>query len=86
MDAVSIDDAARPGAAGRGAEVGLRQAVMLLVIFLLVCSDYMVNNVVAHIPGGTRGREVLSRGVVAQGVLLVLLYALGNYLVELNVI
>ena len=63
-------------------EVTLRQAILLLIVFLLVCSDYIINNVLLLIPGTVRGREVLSRGVIVQGVILVLLYALGNYLMQ----
>lgn len=63
-------------------EVTLRQAILLLIVFLLVCSDYIINNVLSLIPGTVRGREVLSRGVIVQGVILVLLYALGNYLMQ----
>ena len=66
----------------RSGEVTLRQAILLLLVFLLVCSDYVINNVIALVPRAVLGREVLSRGVVVQGVLLVLAYALGNYLMQ----
>lgn len=69
----------------RAGEVSLRQAIILLIVFLLVCSDYVINNVISLVPGAVVGREVLSRGVVVQGVLLVLAYALGNYLLEEHV-
>ena len=91
MDSVALDEAiseARSsGSSGcRGTELTLQSAVLLLFVFLLICSDYFINNVVSLIPGATRGREVLGRGIMVQGTLLILLYALGNYLLQEHIL
>lgn len=86
-DSTSIEDAAAMagGGGGSGGErLGLRDAVLLLVTFLLVCSDYFVNHILVMVPAATRGREVTNRGVLVQGVCLVLAYALVSYLVAEN--
>lgn len=88
-DSVSLDEAAAAawGRGGcRGSDLTLQGAGLMLLVFLLVCSDYVINNVIALLPGATRGREVLARGILAQGVLLVLAYALGNYLLQEHIL
>ena len=86
---VSLDDATRivedRSRSGSG-EVTLRQAILLFIAFLLVCSDYVVNNVLSVVPNAMKGRDVLSRGIAVQGILLVLMYALGNHLVEEHIL
>ena len=65
--------AARPPADGPA--FGWRHALLLFALFLLVISDYVVDHVVALIPGSTQGREVTNTGAAVQGILLVLAYA-----------
>jgi len=54
---------------------GWREGLLLFVLFLLVVSDYFVENILSLIPGSAQGREATNQGAVVQGVLLVLGYA-----------
>lgn len=88
-DSTSLEDAARQ--ADRSAPAcksgfTWQRALILMILFLLVVSDYFVNNFVSLFPKATQGREVTNSGAVVQGVCLVLLYALTTKLAAMRVI
>ena len=61
---------------------GLKMALILFVIVIVVLSDVFVNSVIAKIGNTVIGRTPTSWGSVVQGVCIVLLYLLAQYLVE----
>ena len=69
IDSVSLDDAVPRSGFGPGS------AIILFLLFLVVLSDFVLHNVVSMVSGTVVGREATSRGVVVQGVILVLAYA-----------
>jgi hypothetical protein len=78
-DSVGLDsETPRWGAAGSRAnpsEFGLKQALLLFVVFILSVSDFFLHHVVATMPGAVDGRHATNSGILAQGVVMVLLYA-----------
>lgn len=56
--------------------LGWQRMLMLFVIFMFVCSDFFIKTVLGAVPGATSGRETTNRGVVVQGVSLVLCYVI----------
>lgn len=87
-DAVPIEDAAPPK---KGEEslptIGRFKVILsLFLIFVLVVSDLFVNNALNWFPGTLEGRTVTNFGVVVQGIFLVILFILVNYLIGVEVI
>jgi len=75
-----MDSQAVGGAAP--ATYGLKNLVLLFVLFLVAVSDLALHNLLAFVPGALEGRAATDRGVAAQGVLLVILFALSNFLID----
>jgi len=62
--------------------VGWLDLCVLFLMFLFVSSDVCVNSVLSPIDGATLGRAPTTKGVVMQGLLLVL--AFGAYIAAQN--
>ena len=63
-----------------------QRALLLLAMFLLVVSDYFVANIISLVPEGTYGRKITNRGIVAQGICLVILYAVATSLSDAHIL
>jgi len=87
-NSVSIDSEAKLATKRASGASGLtwRRALILIIVFLFVVSDYFINNVVSLVPKATSGREVTNTGAFVQGVCLVIVYALVLRLAEMQII
>lgn len=86
-NSVSLDDEIdRAEARGKSTGFTWQRALLLIILFLIIVSDYFVNNIVSIVPGATKGREVTNRGAFVQGICLVLLYALTVKLAVMGII
>lgn len=85
-DSVSLESEARKASDPGGGRFTWQNGLVLFLLYLLVVSDFFVNNVLSLYPGATEGREASNVGAVVQGVVLVLLYALVNYLLKKEIL
>lgn len=61
-------------------------AIILFLIFIVLSSDLMMNKIFYNIPGAVKNSALTNRGVVIQGVLLVVFYMIIDGLVTADVI
>lgn len=84
-DSVPLD--ARPRGACAARTVGVKAALVLFLMFIVVVSDVFTDSVIAGFgEKAVQGRAPTSWGVVLQGVFLVVGYAIVMYLAEAGVL
>ena len=66
---------------GAAPALNLKKMIALFLIYILVVSNVITNNVIANFGGAVEGRHPTAYGTCLQGILLVLFYILVNHLV-----
>lgn len=86
-DSVALETAAGLEPAPGREPVGPKLLAVLFLLFLVVSSDSFVSGVVSRFGDGlVAGRVPTPAGVAAQGVALVLFYAVASHLAAIGVI
>lgn len=66
--------------------LGWPRLLLLFVLFMVVCSDYFVNTVLSSVPGATMGRDPTNKGVIVQGLALVVGYVVVINMAQGNIL
>ena len=64
----------------------VKKYVYLLVIILLIMSEAFTQTITARISNTMIGRDLTTWGYIIQATIIVLIYALSQYLVKINVL
>jgi hypothetical protein len=85
MDSVSFDQfKSKPNESEKKQRyLSLKLVLILFLLFIFVSSDVFIFNILGRSPSfANRDGTLSSTGIVAQGVALVLLFIIGDYLVS----
>jgi hypothetical protein len=64
----------------------IKSVFLLIFLYLLINSDYFINYVLSKFNDTVDQLKVTTSGIIIQGLILVFLFAIGNLLIDKNII
>lgn len=70
-----------------GGVIRLKSMLFLFILYIIISTDVFTHHVLKHIPNTTSPTgEIMFRGVIVQGIMLVLLFVIVDLLVSFELI
>jgi hypothetical protein len=69
-----------------GPGMSIKSVVILFMLFLFVVSDVYTNSILCNVNGAIYERNATNIGVVLQGISLVILFIVANYLIKYSIL
>jgi hypothetical protein len=66
--------------------MGVKSFIILFIVFLFVVSDIYSNFVLSQFPGATDQRNITDYGIVLQGISLVIIFIILEYMIAYQII
>jgi capsule polysaccharide export protein KpsE/RkpR len=76
----------KPAFSDENPTISVKSILILFILFLFVVSDVYTNSVLCNVSGALTERNPTNLGIILQGVSLVVLFVLANYLVKSNIL
>jgi hypothetical protein len=86
MPTKSIDSIVSNNGNSTATAINFKAMVGLFVIIMIVCSKFFENVFISKIKYASDGKRVNILGTAIKGIIIVLLYIILNYLMEIDVI